>query len=352
MKTTVKSSRRSVVLSLLAAGMAAVALLAPNRADAYTPVTHSQLQAVLDESTGSPGDSYWASIHPTNQLYPISILGVVVNNPSDMLNSDCGSASQWQVFIQALPAGTYGGHEVAGGDYGGTALYMMKSFTYGTPAVYDDATWQSEMNRLNYPTGSTADQPLQVGDVVLIQAEAPGLFYHGKFNINEQHSTSSTKDFNITILERGMTLEDMNVPTLLLADLKNATNKLFLFNSTRTTGCEHYQGSLVHLDHLTLVSDPLAWALDGTVTVQQGDLTFPLKLGLDTDLLNFDPVAMQTTEFSLTAILDQESSDLTGGYRLWLTDAANLTVVPEPGTLALLSIGFVAVLAWRRQGAR
>jgi hypothetical protein len=351
MKTVVASGCRRVALSFLGAAVALLALLAASPADAYTSVTHSQLQAVLDESSGSPGDSYWTFLHPTNQPYPISIYGVVVNNPNDMLDSDCGSASQWQVFIQALPAGTYGGHEVAGGDFGGTALYMVKEFTYGTPAIYDGATWQSEMNRLNYPTGSTPDQSLQVGDVVLVQAEGPGLFYKGKFNINEQHSTSSAKDFSVTILQRGLTTEDMNVPTLSLADLKNADGT-FRFDSTRASGCEHYQGSLVHLDHLTLVSDPLGWILDGTVTVKQGDLTFPLKLGLDADLLSYDPLAMQSTEFSLTAILDQESWDLTGGYRLWLTDAANLTVAPEPGTLVLLAVaGLAALLAWWRQKA-
>jgi hypothetical protein len=298
----------------------------PSAADDYNPVTHAQLQAVLDGSGHTtPGDSQWAAIHPTTSEYPVSVVGVVINNPGDMLNWNAGSASQWQTFVQALPAGTYGGQTVAAGDFGGSALFMIKSFTYGTPAIYDDATWNSEMNRLNYCAGA-GGTPLQSGDVVLVQAKSPGLFYNGKFNINEQHHTSPDYDFNLTILQRGYTPAAANIA---LNSLKDANNNL-IFDGTRATGCEHYQGSLVHLDNL-LLADPSDWANGGTVMVTQGSLTFPMQLGLDPALAAtaINAAKLQTTPFSVTAIVDQEGGNLTAGYSLWLTNAGELALTGD-----------------------
>ena len=291
----------------------------------YTPVTNAELQAVLDGSNHTtPGDSAFAATHPTTSEYPVSVVGVVVNNPVDMLNWNDGSSSQWQTFIEALPAGTYGGQTVAPGDFGGTALYMIKDFPYGSPpAVFDDDTWNSEMNRLNYPlyNGTPVSTPLQYGDVVLVQANAPGLFYNGKYNINMQHQTSSAYDFSITILQRGYTPPVSNIT---LANLVNPDGT-FIFDATRATGDEHYQGSLVHLNGLTLV-DPSDWTTGGTVTVKQGNLTFAMQLGLDPVLSSINASILQNSTFSVTAILDQEGSDLTGGYSLWMTSASELTL--------------------------
>jgi hypothetical protein len=241
-----------------------------------------------------------------------------------MLNWNDGSSSQWQTFIEALPGGTYGGQTVAPGDFGGTALYMIKDFPYGSPpAVFDDDTWNSEMNRLNYPlyNGTPVATPLQYGDVVLVQANAPGLFYNGKYNINMQHQTSSAYDFSITILQRGYTPPVSNIT---LANLVNPDGTL-IFDATRATGDEHYQGSLVHLNGLTLV-DPSDWTTGGTVTVKQGNLTFAMQLGLDPAFSSINASILQNSTFSVTAILDQEGSDLTGGYSLWMTIASELTL--------------------------
>ena len=62
----------------------------------------------------------------------------------------------------------------------------------------------------------------------------------------------------------------------------------FIFDSTRATGCEEYQGSLVHLDNL-LLTDPNDWGLGKTVTVSQGSLTFPMQIGLDRALGSLNP---------------------------------------------------------------
>ncbi len=194
--------------------MAVCWLLLPSVADAisYVPVTNAQLQAV-----NSDGSNAWpGSVQP----YPVSLIGVVINNPADMLDdSNSAAAPQWQVFMEALPGGTYGGQTVAAGDFGGTALYMMKSVPWDPTQAYTDAAWTSEMNRLNYPlyNGTAVSTPLQCGDVIMVQANAPGLFYDGKFNINTQHTTDPANDFSITILQRGTTPP---VANLALSDLE------------------------------------------------------------------------------------------------------------------------------------
>jgi hypothetical protein len=281
----------------------------------FTPTLHSSLQAVT-----ANGSSAW----PGPQGADISLIGVVINNPWDMLNySDSASSPQWQVYIQAID----------GSDFGGTALYMRKYSYMGPSYNYDSLGWYQEMDRLNHPNGVGA--PLQRGDVIRVDARAPGQFYGGKYNINEMHSNDPNNNFDITVLQRGVTPV---ATAITLSYLKDASNS-FIFDSTRATGCEHYQGSLVHLDNLSLVDDPSKWVLDGTVTVRQGNLTMPLKLGLHPELLSIAPT--QDTRFSLTAILDQEDSGspYIDNYRLWLTNASDLTVVPEPGTLALVLCG-------------
>lgn len=300
------------------------------------PIFHSVIQAVNDDGT-----SAW------NPVAGAVVRGIVINNPGDMLDYRNAAADPaWQIFIQAYDPD----HDPVGKDYGGTALYMRreKPSWMGGGSLYTPDQWQQEMDRLNYPAGS-GTPILQRGDWIEVTAGAPGLFYGGKFNINEQHSAALGKDFNITILGRNLPLEASSIS---LSDIKDASDS-FIFDSTRQSGAEHYQGSLVRLEGLTLV-DPDKWARDGTVTVRQGDLTMPLKLGLDDNLLSVNLDAMKKYGFSLTAIMDQEdsTSPYTGGYRLWLTNAADLDVVPEPGTLILTLMGGLSSLALVRNRTR
>jgi hypothetical protein len=296
----------------------------------YTPITHSAFQAVLDEEDA--GKPAWPGkdVEP----YPIELTGVVVNNPGNMLNyNNAASFPQWQVYIQAQAG--------APGDFGGTALYMLK-YSWIPGQQYTDTEWANEMNRVNYPlnlSGQQVSTPLQYGDVVKVDAKAPGLFYNGKYNVNEKHMKSPDYDFSITVLARDTV---PSAASITLEDLKNSDNT-FIFDDKRATGCEHYQGSLVHLDSL-LLTDPLDWELGKTVTVRQGSLTFPMIVGLDSAFSSVDPFVLQTSPFSVTAIMDQESADLTSGYRFWLTEGANLTVssVPEPSGLAMLAAGGLA----------
>jgi len=340
----------TVKLGVLLAGTVGLASAVPQAAGqiTYTPTKHSVYQAV-----NSDGTAAWPS---GGQPYPIQMIGVVINNPWDMLDYSLSASGvpQWQVFFQAVDPYQFpdliSDPELYANDFGGTAMYMRKVHPRDPNIYYTDDQWLAEMQRLNYPNyqGSPVTEPLRRGDLVLVQANAPGLFFRGKYNINEQHSTDPAKDFYITILQRNVPLSAAQIT---LADLKNPDDS-FKFDQTRQTGCERYQGSLVHLDGLLLVN-PQNWALDGTVTVKQGNLTFPLKLGIDPALAAINAALLATTPFSLTAILDQEDSGspYTDNYRLWLTSASDLgaafAMVPEPASLALLAVGILLVGIYR-----
>lgn len=336
-----KSSPACVTFRVFSAGLLWATLI-PLSADAqsFTPTKHSEYQAV--DASGFPA---WPP--GGGPPYPIEMTGVVINNPWDMLNYTTAPSPQWQVYIQTTAAD----------DFGGTALYMRR-YTPWPPFtdLYPGTGWDDEIDRLNYPvyepTGTPVTEPLRRGDRIKVQAEAPGLFYNGKYNINTQHSNDPNKEFHITILERDMTPVTSDID---LSALKHADDS-FIFDSTRATGCEHYQASLVHLDNLRL-DNPEDWALydpDNPLIVRQGSLTFPMVLGTDPDLLSVNANALHDTPFSLTAILDQEGSDPTTGYRLWLTNAADLgfptTIIPEPGTATIFGLGGLLIaLGLRRR---
>lgn len=313
----------------------------------YTPTRHSQYQAVYDDGT-----SAWPSSGPK---YPVEMIGVVIHNPWDMLDWNMGNYSssatpQWQVFFQAVAQSTTI-------DWGGTAMYMRRFHPGSGTNLYPGTAWNDEMDRLNYPvyelTGERVTDPLRQGDLIRVQANAPGMAFNGKNNINTQHSSDPAKQFSITIIERDVT---PFVSHITLADLKDGNNN-FIFDEDRLTGGERYQGSLVHLNDLLLDDDPAKWYLNNIVTVRQGDLTFDMQLGIDPALGSIDPFALTTKPFSVTAILNQEdgSAPFTAGYRLWLTNAGNLSMVPEPSAWVLAMLG--TLMGWavlrrtRRVGA-
>ncbi len=309
----------------------------------FTPTLHMELQAVLYGPDDVQGASDWPA--GGGEPYPIQLTGVVINNPWDMLDYDNTAVQpQWQIFVQAAAAG----------DYGGTAAYMRKYIPWDKDQNYTDEEWSAEMARLNHPDG--VSDPLQRGDRITINARAPGMPYNGKYNVNKKHLKDEKYNFDIEILERGIDLATL-ASHITLADLTTGGDDGFIFDGTRATGCEHYQGSLVHLDNLLLV-DPEKWGLYQTVTVQQGDLTFPMLVGLDPSLDLIDANLLATNPFSVMAILDQEdpntpeSPGFVQGYRLWLTNAGDLTAVPEPAGLVLVLLGSLFMYPIMRKWGR
>lgn len=279
--------------------------------------THAAFQAVDADGFG---------IFPLTE--PVKLKGVLLNRSEDMLDSAPAApgflGGLWQVYVQAAQAG----------DFGGTACWMGQYLgkLQGTHPLgsYTDAEWLAELDRLTHDP--MTGHEFQPGDLVEIRARAPGLSFRGKTNVNEQHSNDPTLDFDIYLLEADYGLP---APTLLdLADLKDAED-VFIFDPTRTTGCERYQGSLVRLNDVWFV-DAGPWGPSASLTITDGTLTFPVLLGRGDGYATFDPPA---APFDLVAILDQEDlNDSDGyrqGYRLWVCQDydGNGCILPRPVAL-------------------
>ena len=280
-----------------AIGMAAILAMACGAAaSAQTAVTHTNLQSVT-----STGTSAWV------ESFPFAIRGVIVNDPEEMLdpafNPDATSPStggQYQLFIQAFAAG----------DRGGTALYMSQRSYIGDH--YDAATWASEMQRVMYDGNG---RKFRKGDWVEVTARK-ALFYNGKRNINEAHRTLPENNFDVALVRPNTVLPQAEA--LALADLKNADDSA-IFDATRATGGEHYQGLRVRIDGIRLAttngwgrtnwSDRICTAADDT------GRTLPLRM----PLLDLGPAPETSTWFSATGILNQEGGN-TNGYELFVQE--------------------------------
>jgi len=273
----------------------------------------------------------------------ITLKGIVLNNPGDMLNGAFDApgfmGGQWQVFIQATESG----------DSGGTALWMGQK--YGNLPTrtdsYTQEAWNAEMTRLNYADGSVTE-PLRAGD--LIEVEAHGsLFHAGKRNVNEEHWTDEDYNFDITILQRGTAADLPAASDITISDVKDTEDE-FIFDQTRQEGAEAYQATLVRLKNVSLV-DPTGedWGLDQTVMVtDDSGLTFPMHLGINESI---DIMGKPTTPFDVVGIFNQEDSSepYTGGYELWVMNAGDFTAVPEPGSMVLLISGGLVLLSCGRR---
>ena len=274
-------------------------------------------------STFEEVDSTGLGTYPADG-YPIRMIGVLLNNPSDMLDStpdfnttpfDLGG--QWQVFVQTtLP-----------NDFGGVALYMGQNYGNIPPALtfdpnptpdptqsFSNAQWQAEVNRLD--VDQATGHVFQAGDLVEIDAEG-GLFYGGKTNVNDEHSTSPTLDFQMKLIQANYGLP---TPTpLTLASIWDQSTNSVAFDPTRETGGEHYQGTLVNLEDVHLVSG--TWGANELVMVADtAGHELPVQLGLNAE---FNSMLAPTGWFNIKGIFDQETSPsgpYTNGYQLYVTD--------------------------------
>jgi hypothetical protein len=277
--------------------MAAMMVLGAAAASAQTMITHTNLQSVT-----STGTSAWV------ETFPFTIQGVILNDPEEMLdpayNPDAAGVpdgGQFQMFIQA----------VAAGDRGGTAIFMSQmSFIGGNN--YDEAGWVSEMQRVRYDGNG---RKFRKGDLVEVTARK-GLFYNGKFNINEAHLTLEENNFDVTLVRPNTVLPQAEVLTL--ADLKHADDSA-IFDATRATGGEHYQGMRVRIDGIRLMDTngwgQAAWSNRICTAADDSGRTFTLRMPR-TDL---GPAPATSTWFSATGILNQENSR-TNGYELFVQE--------------------------------
>jgi hypothetical protein len=298
--------------------------------DAMTATKFSEMQAVKADGSSVWSIPTWGA--EAEQGYILT--GVVLNNPADMLDSTPNYipsaegtlwqlGAQWQIYVQTVDPSDFGGAAVyIAQNYGNHVWHWDSSdFATSTSYSYTNEEWEDEIERISL-LGT-----LQAGDLIEIHARG-GLFYKGKYNVNEQHDNDPIYDFEIIRLGH-LGLPD---PTLIsLADVKNPDDT-FKFVQDRSSGAEHYQATLVELKNVSIV-DASGWGANGTVTISDGALTLAMQLGLT----GFDSMSAPTGSFDVWGIFDQEGSNYTSGYRLWVTDAGQITLVPEPSILALLA---------------
>lgn len=280
-------------------------------ADAQTMETHTNLQSVTAAGTSAWGGSL-----------PFLIRGVILNDPATMLDPayvtnafDEGvMGGQWQLFIQAADSG----------DRGGTALWLGQNYNSIGPFIpegnhYDEDTWTQELFRLTFDTNTlTRFQP---GDLVEVYANQ-SLFYGGKRNVNEAHRIDPANNFYMSLVQAGYGLPEPEV--IVLSNLvTSGTNQIF--DQTRETGGERYQGARVRIDGLQMTTNyygtngwgQTAWA-DRLCTVTDGEGRF---FNLRMPLADLGPVP--NGWFSAVGILNQESgsgSDGTYGYELFVQE--------------------------------
>jgi hypothetical protein len=307
-------------------------------------IKHSEYQAVNSDGSSAYGGTF-----------PIRLIGVVANNTEDWLDPtpdyDPGY-SPWQMggeaefFLQAVnldetpwdpdPANPFD-------DFGGTACWMGQN--YGNHIIhqdpffsYTDAEWTAELGRLGLFGGDGVTNPLAVGDLVEVRVRG-GLSYQGKMNVNEQHNSDPANDFEVVVLQRGFGVPDPE--PVQLADLKDAADQ-FIFDPTRQTGGEHWQGGLVRLLNLQ-VETAVEWTSNTDIEVTDGVRTLSVHLGLNP---GFDgTVLFQPGEiFDLIGVLDQKDPTYQGGYRLLAMHIAHAD--PVPTRLSLDFISGETVVRW------
>ncbi len=315
--------------SIIRTGIACLLLL--TAAHLALAETHANVQAVDKNGAGT-------------FTGPVTLTGVILNNPEEMLDPSAnwqpmGNAvmgGQWQIFIQSIDSA----------DQGGTACWMGQNYAimpwlFTDEASYTDAEWQAELDRLNHDP--VTEHRFRKGDLVQVTASHTG-FYGGKTNINEGHDNDSDANFQITLIEAGHGLPTPTVVTL--SELKDASDQA-IFDATRQTGGERFQGELIRINDVTL-TDTAGWGQEAwderlcEITDASGrTLTLRMPRG---SVVDFGPAPVD--EFDVIGILNQESgSRMQGmdGYELFVT------AVPEPGTMTLLAMAGLALLRRRRK---
>jgi len=304
--------------------------------------THSNLQTVTTNGT-----SAWSGSSP------FSIVGVLLTDSDEMLDStpdflpyndgeNLGKmGGEWQVVIQS----------VLPGDRGGTVCWMGQN--YGNLAwirdsdrSYQNDVWISEVNRLNHD--SATGHTFKKGDLVIITVNK-SLFYGGKRNINEAHDISSEADFTITLVQSNFGLPEPDVISLnsvVKPDDGDHETKEDIFDVTRKSGGEYYQGIRVRLTGIQLVTrdgwDPAKpWNQRKCIVTDGEGRFFTLRHP------RYSLGAAPTNKFDAIGVFNQESdsgTDGTYGYELFVQRI-------EPSTEPTLNISKKIMVSWQGESS-
>jgi len=286
--------------------------------------THANLQAVT-----STGQSAWSG------PVPFTIQGVLLGGPEEMLEATPDFAAnpasmggEWQIAFQA----------VAPGDRGGSTCWMGQNYGslawVGDELSYADEAWVGEVLRLNHDPAT--GHAFRAGDLIEVTVRR-SLPYGGKRNINEAHDIEPEANFEIRLVQAGHGLPTPEVITLADVmrpggDPANWQTWPTLFDATRATGGEHYQGMRVRLNNLTLVnangwSHTNLWS-NRRCTVTDGTGRYFLLRHP-----RYDLGPAPAGQFDVMGIFTQEGTGAasTNGYELFVQQ-----VIPQaPPTLAI-----------------
>lgn len=261
-------------------------------------VTHREFQAVHPD-----GSSRFIDNGPDR----VVLEGILLNNPEQWLDptpdptvAEWFMGGQWEIFIQG-----------EGDDHAGTFCWMGQNYKNGLGShSYTNEEWLDEIYRLNRDPNT--GYVFRAGDRVRVTGSY--LFYLGKLNINENHSTSPARDFKVELVEPAVGLPQPE--SITLAELKHPDNTA-IFDPNRMSGGEYYQARLVRIKDVT-ITDPQNWGAGNTITITDGQgRTFPVVLCLGQ---GFSRYACPTGTMDVIGILDQAAPgfppDPTRGYRL------------------------------------
>ncbi len=299
--------------------------------------THSNLQSVKVDGT-----SAWSGTPP------ITLQGVLLTDPDEMLDStpnflpwNSGAnqfrmGGEWQVVFQAVDPG----------DRGGTTCWMGQNYgnqpwIHDSALSYANAAWVPEILRLNHDPET--GRAFRKGDLIEVTAQRC-LFYGGKRNINEAHELSPDADFTMRLVAAGQGLpapEALTLADLARVDDGDPSTSEEIFDPTRKTGGEHYQGMRVRLNGLLLLSatgwDPAApWASRFCRVTDGANRFFNLRHP------RYSLGAAPANRFDAIGVLSQESgsgTQGTNGYELFVQQ-----VLPQQAPA--LTIASKVVVSW------
>jgi len=269
--------------------LAAVAGAAPTVAQ----ITHSEFQAV----NASGEQTYNASDK-------VILEGILLHNPAEMLDPTPDDtvtqlydiSGQWQCFFQG-----------EGDDHAGTAVWLGQLYSnlpwVASDGGYTDEEFASELARLNVAQFGPGDR---------IRVTGYYLSYSGKTNVNEQHNKNADHDFRIELVRRGVGLPRPEV--VILDELKDDNDEC-IFDPTRQTGGERYQARLIKIENV-FFAEASDWGPHGELVITDGVKTLPVKLGRGCGI--YAGSNNLTEPFDIIGIMDQESPNLTDGYRLYV----------------------------------
>ena len=281
------------IFAILASMAAFTVVAGTSAAQTSAVVTHSEFQAV-----DSAGEQAYG------RTDKVILEGILLHNPADMLDPTPDDTitqmfnlgGTWQIFFQG-----------EGDDHAGTAVFIGQLYNnlpwVAADGGYTNDAFAAELSRLNGARFGPGDR---------IRVTGYFLSYKGKMNINEQHNKNPDHDFTIELLERGAGLPRPELVTL--GNLKDSDDN-FIFDSARQTGCERYQSRLIKIENVYFL-DGDGWGPNAELTISDGVRTFPVKLGRGNGIYAGSGNLMEP--FDIIAIMDQESTDLTSGYRLYV----------------------------------